>query len=83
MYVGCYEDSPVRAMSCAVDNSYTVSECAVACAEYKYFSVEYGGECFCENCLEDAVQYGSSENCNNDGLGGLWSFDLYENTDCV
>ena len=72
-------------MSCHVDDSrtYKVADCAVSCVDYKFFSLQDNGQCFCDNCLIDAIQYGVSTNCNGDGLGGSWANDIYENTECM
>ena len=72
-------------MSCFADDSdtYTVSDCAAACIDYKYFSIEDNEQCFCENCLLDATQYNKRTNCTGNGLGGTWAMDLYENSKCV
>ncbi|KAF3163669.1 hypothetical protein TWF788_001520 [Orbilia oligospora] len=47
------EPSGIRAIPNALyaDDTMTVEKCAVACAAYKYFGLEYGRECWCGNVL--------------------------------
>ncbi|RDL39745.1 uncharacterized protein BP5553_04085 [Venustampulla echinocandica] len=52
-YYGCQtEGTGVRALSGAASFNYTsmtLEMCAESCAGYKYWGVEYGGECYCGN----------------------------------
>ncbi|RVD85560.1 uncharacterized protein DFL_003880 [Arthrobotrys flagrans] len=52
--MGCYkEPSGGRAIPNALhaDDTMTVEKCAIACADYKYFGLEYGRECWCGDVL--------------------------------
>ena len=84
-YIGCYRDTWTRALSCNAGlYYYDIDECRLECISYKYFALQYGTECWCENCLNDAIQYGTADgDCGDDGLGGIFSFDLYQNSHCM
>eukprot|EP01083_Nonionella_stella_P151549 484387_1 len=81
-HLGCYADQyATRALSAQMEDIATLQECAALCSAYNYFGVEVGKECWCGNSETDAKQYGVSTSCWGDGLGGHWSFDLYEITE--
>lgn len=66
-YEACYtEATKGRALS---GNSYyddlmTVEKCAIACAKFSHFGVEYGRECFCGNDLNDGSVSTSEADCS-------------------
>lgn len=67
-YLGCYTDSTSsRALSGYYNsaNSQTLNTCAAAAVQngYKYFGVEYSGECFAGNIIASSSTAGS-KNCN-------------------
>ena len=84
-HLGCYTDTAIRAANDyiqMVNNSNRVEECFILCIEYKYFALEDGILCLCENSFKQATQYGISNNCF-EGIGGIWSIDLYKNNECM
>ncbi|KAI9209320.1 uncharacterized protein BJ171DRAFT_113233 [Polychytrium aggregatum] len=51
---GCYVDNSQRVLNykASVDyGSMTLATCKSLCSQYKYYGVEYGGECYCGNSL--------------------------------
>ncbi|KAG9238758.1 putative glyoxal oxidase precursor [Amylocarpus encephaloides] len=58
-FLGCYNEAVgKRALAGAVFYDYalmTLELCASNCAAFKYFGVEYGGECFCGNTIDPSV----------------------------
>eukprot|EP01084_Bolivina_argentea_P122248 216647_1 len=77
-HIGCYQDDETRALDDVyITGQYSVSQCAIACINYNYFSMQFGTQCFCENSYEDAIRYNTSTLCNN-GVGGSWANDLYK-----
>lgn len=83
-YIGCYkDDTSKRALPYGPhDYGYTPESCAIACKDYKYFGLQNGGWCCCENELEDATRYGPSTDCPEETrLGGSLANDLFENLD--
>eukprot|EP01084_Bolivina_argentea_P087088 157346_1 len=91
--IGCWQDHNTnddpRAMSIEIGKYQTIQTCNEACLKYKYFGMEYGSECFCDNSFIAATQYGRSTNCgicvqtNANcpfiGVGGSWAINLYHN----
>jgi hypothetical protein len=65
---GCYhEPSAGRALKdkALFNDAMTVAICAEGCADYKYFGVEYGRECYCGNTLnEGSVLTVKQEDCS-------------------
>jgi hypothetical protein len=55
-YHGCYSDGAPRVLQgkVTVDHAMTPTLCATHCADYAYFGVEYGTECYCGTNLEAA-----------------------------
>jgi WSC domain len=45
-------------------NTMTVEICAGYCAGYSYFGVEYSGECYCGNVLENGGAPSTTASCN-------------------
>lgn len=66
-YLGCYADNAVRAMYSNVGNAKSVDECYRKSIGYKYFGIQYGGECWVSNSLSDSSQYGE---CGKPGCTG-------------
>ena len=57
-YIGCYIDDDNRDVKNYVgDISSNVGECQARCSTYKYFAVQNGGQCFCNNAYATAPQY--------------------------
>merc|ERR1711879_292158 len=50
-YIGCYKDNGHRDFQKMLSGKYTIDTCRPACAKlnFKYFSMQYGHECFCDN----------------------------------
>jgi hypothetical protein len=68
MYYGCQtEATNIRALSDATSVNYssmTLETCAVFCAGYKYFGVEYGGECYCGNMFNTGSAVAPNSECS-------------------
>ena len=76
--IGCYADSPNRAMPTRLAdiNLYSgYQRCAYNAKAYDYFAVQNGHACFATDDLDAAMQYGSSNACNKgpDGMHGGYS----------
>lgn len=90
--VGCYKDSEQRVMTQLYSNvsAYrgmtTLQQCykAAAAANYAYFAVEVGRECYGSNVLSQATALGPATcdiACAGRGAcGGAWALTLYEIT---
>lgn len=89
-YLGCYSDSPVRAMTMYDDASYKYNyeECKNIAIEndYSFFGLQdstngQNAQCALSNDYNGATKYGKATNCTktNDGLwsGNGWSNALY------
>ena len=55
---------------------YSVETCYTACSNYKYFAIQAGTWCVCEDSFDEATQYGTTTTCSN-GIGAAWSNALY------
>lgn len=65
-------------------SSFSPWECADRCAEYPYFALQYGGECFCGNTYggEGYEEVSDSECMRDEGLvGNGWRNAVYSNID--
>lgn len=65
-YEGCWTeatDSRALSGSSYFDDLMTVQKCAIACAKFSYFGVEYGRECFCGNTINEGSHLVSEEDC--------------------
>lgn len=61
---GCYSDN-VGARSLGVPApGGSVEKCAASCAGYALFGVEYGGECYCDNGLQNGATKAALGDCN-------------------
>lgn len=48
--VGCYkDDAQSRDLEVTLHGGHTPFTCAGQCAKYKYFGMQFGGECYCGN----------------------------------
>lgn len=93
-YLGCYMDSTsARALSGYYNsaNTQTLNSCAAAAVQnsYKYFGVEYSGECFAGNTIAASSGPGSP-NCNmacygnsSQICGGPNALSMFQNTKYV
>ena len=89
-YLGCYSDTPVRALPFQATNvpTITIPSCHDACVTqgYRYYALEDGLQCYCGNNLTLATMYGSNGAvcnalCAGDSTelcGGYWSFSLFD-----
>jgi len=88
-YIGCYKDDSQRDMEKRVSGSFNVMECRAQCSrlEYKYFSVQWGSQCFCGNNYATKSQYERLDDskCQRTGYpagqGGSWANSVYK-TEC-
>ena len=91
-YVGCYGDSPNRAMQNTSNNQWLpFSECQQLAQDggFSYFATQAGGQpyaaegsgwCAASNDLQQAMEYGVATNCavqNGNWMGGGWSNAIY------
>lgn len=66
-YWGCYADNAVRAMYTNIGNAGSVDECYRKSIGYKYFGIQYGGECWVSNSFSDSTRYGECGKPGNTG----------------
>ena len=92
VHLGCWKDSIPRALpsfegtSPTLDGHYKRRERAFQkCFElakslnHKIFAVQDGGQCFAsKNAKAEALKYGESPNCKDDGKGGPLASAVYE-----
>ncbi|KAK4460781.1 putative fungistatic metabolite [Cladorrhinum samala] len=78
-YLGCFVDEGARVLpdNLLGDDAMTAQKCATHCADYSYFGVEYGRECWCGNSppKKEASESECSFPCGGDdtqlcGAGG-------------
>ncbi|KIV92643.1 hypothetical protein PV10_03916 [Exophiala mesophila] len=91
-YLGCWSDaggSRTLSGSYTTDSKMTLELCArtAQSANYKYFGLEYAGECFAGNSIRESASQLSSSGCNmkckgNDTqiCGGPGALSLFQNT---
>merc|ERR1712084_122416 len=82
--VGCYKDKRSRDLKKHMRGTkHTMESCGKTCAgkKYKYFSLQYGGECFCGNSYG---KYKKASNCNmkckkdkSQACGGKWANSVF------
>merc|ERR1739848_870846 len=65
---------------------YTPSTCRQACPQYKYFALQNGGWCTCDDDFStpsDIYTQVDDTECNKGGVGqgGAWRNAVYSNTD--
>ena len=80
--IGAYKDQKERALRFGPGSDgprgHTAESCMAKCPKYKYFALQAGGECFCDNDLDHATKYGEhSPACSKNG--GPWCNYIYEN----
>ncbi len=77
--IGPYKDEPERALRHYAGMASSADDCSKKCSSYQYFSLQDSNgtqsQCFCDNDLNHAKKYGSS-NCNE--LGGVWCNYIYK-----
>ena len=79
-YVGCYTDNRRRDLKFGPRKyGYTADSCRTACVAltYTYFSLQHGGQCFCDNSYSTPSTYRQTndEECHRNGgyrNGGAW-----------
>merc|ERR1719410_2885001 len=80
--LGCYKDKWDRAMVHLKNGVDTITECQDLCHEngYYLFGLQYppAGQCFCSNDKDEAMQFGESDNCDDNGRGGVWALNIYQ-----
>merc|ERR1712151_775827 len=82
--VGCYKDKRSRDLKKHMRGTkHTMESCGKTCAgkKYKYFSLQYRGECFCGNSYG---KYKKASNCNmkckkdkSQTCGGKWANSVF------
>ena len=90
-YIGCYADDRYRDLDKVpwLDNSlqrFNISSCNNECQGYRYFSLQYGGQCFCGDAYATAPKYQKrpDEECGGvNGDGGFWRNSIYETCDNI
>merc|ERR1711933_319317 len=79
-YIGCYQDTAYRALRHGPPTfGYTPDTCSTACKDYKYFAVQAGGWCFCDDDYDHATRYGEAGGCPASKMGAEWRNDLFLN----
>ena len=82
--IGSYKDTHARAMRKRVGrlgkNNARTEKCYKSCKNYKYFALQDGDECFCENDLNHAKKHGA-RNCGK--YGAPWCNYIYEKKDAI
>jgi hypothetical protein len=77
--IGAYKDEPNRAMRSYQGLVSNAGECSTKCSSYQYFALQDSNgkqsQCFCDNDLQHAQKYGTSD-CNE--LGGVWCNYIYK-----
>ena len=85
-YIGCYADDRYRDLDerPRLKNAlqrFTISSCNNECQGYLYFSLQFGGQCFCGDAYNTAPKYKKrpDEECGGvNGDGGFWRNSIYE-----
>ena len=85
-YIGCYTDDPNRDLKNGPGESlilrnFTSSTCNEKCKGYSYFSLQYGGQCFCGNAYATSYNYQKrpdSECGGVNAVGGIWRNSVYK-----
>ncbi len=80
LQLGSYRDTGSRALRYGPHRyGYTPETCAAACSAYKYFALQHGGWCCCDNDLSHATKYGTASDCCT--MGGAWCNCVFQATD--
>ena len=61
-----------------IGTNYNIDSCAEACKEYRYYGLQNGGECRCDDDWIHSIKYGKADNCRDDGLGAGWRNSIYK-----
>merc|ERR1711871_72892 len=93
-YVGCFGDNGARDLKHGPKNyGYTAESCHEQCKDFKYFALQNGGWCNCDNSYSDNYSGSggkgsynalSANTCNKDGvwpgrgMGGGWANAIYQ-----
>eukprot|EP01084_Bolivina_argentea_P206239 352158_1 len=78
---GCYKDTGRRAMRYGPHRwKYSVDKCYRACKRsgYKYFALQAGSWCSCENSWRHATKYGRGGGCPSSHRGAGWRNDVFQ-----
>ena len=76
-YIGCYNDTDSRAIPNYVANVSKQEYCKEFAISNKatLYGVQYNGQCFVGNNINDALKYGPATDCPP--LGGAWNNQIY------
>eukprot|EP01084_Bolivina_argentea_P047472 87484_1 len=78
-FFGCYNDTPERALKNYQGTGYSIKTCEAACINFKYFAVQAGDQCFCDNDITSVTKYGESVTyCPYSGTGDQWVNTVYK-----
>ena len=83
-YIGCYVDDPDRDLEhgpIEFYSDFTASTCNEKCKRYSFFSLQFGGYCFCGNAYATSYRYQKrpdSECGGENGLGRIWRNSVYK-----
>jgi hypothetical protein len=82
-YVGCFKDNSSRDLQFGPGKyGYTINSCGSECHQFRYWSLQNGGQCFCDNSYSTpSGTYPQVKNheCNKGGTGygGSWRNAVY------
>jgi len=80
-YIGCYKDNGARDLKHGPRKfGYTALSCHAACPHYKFFSLQAGSQCFCDNSLhKKSSTYARvpDRQCGKSHQGGSWRNAVY------
>jgi hypothetical protein len=80
-YIGCFQDDRAHDLETLIGYGYDQDTCQTACAQYAYFALQDGGECFCDNSYStppSSYPKVDDSTCGDvDGLGGAWANSVY------
>merc|ERR1719265_271586 len=64
-WLGCWSDDSARALKQYQGSGYNFGTCEAKCAAYNFFSLQYYGQCFCDNSygMEDPYVMRPVEEC--------------------
>mmetsp|Transcript_59716 Transcript_59716/g.98560 ORF Transcript_59716/g.98560 Transcript_59716/m.98560 type:complete len:1479 (-) Transcript_59716:93-4529(-) len=77
---GCYKDTGSHALRHGPHAwHYNAKTCSVACKDFKYFALQAGSWCSCEDSWKHATKYHGATSCPANHVGAGWANDIYEN----
>ena len=87
-YIGCYTDTETRDLSYFQEHNalYTIEKCANLCQRYRYFALQFYGNCFCGNTYGTHGKVSESECdhlCSSDNTqycGAAYKNSVYANS---